>query len=42
VGRTIQVEKDKAYTILLMGIPAAEVTLQAVKIRYIPNGTITQ
>ena len=39
--RTITVEKDKVYTILLMGIPNATDTSQAVKIRYIQNGTIS-
>lgn len=41
VNRTISVEKDKAYTIMLMGIPQATDTAKAVKIKYILNGTVT-
>lgn len=41
VNRTISVEKDKVYTIMLMGIPQATDTAKAVKIKYILNGTVT-
>ncbi len=40
-SRTISVEKDKVYTIMLMGIPQATDTAKAVKIKYILNGTVS-
>jgi hypothetical protein len=40
VNRTISVEKDKVYTIMLMGIPQATDTAKAVQIKYILNGTV--
>lgn len=40
-SRTISVEKDKVYTLLLLGIPKASDTTRAIKIKYIQNGTIT-
>jgi hypothetical protein len=40
-NRTISVEKDKVYTLLLLGIPKATDTTNAVQIKYIQNGTIT-
>ena len=40
-NRTINVAQSKAYTILLTGIPNAADTNQAVQIRYIENGTVT-
>lgn len=40
-NRTISVEKDKVYTLLLLGIPKASDTTRAIKIKYIQNGTIT-
>lgn len=39
--RTITLEKDKIYTILLMGIPAETDTTKSVQIKYIQNGTVT-
>jgi len=41
VNRTISVEKDKVYTIMLTGIPQSTDTAKAVKIKYILNGTVT-
>ncbi|MGN6531960.1 MAG: DUF4397 domain-containing protein [Ginsengibacter sp.] len=41
VNRTISVEKDKVYTIMLMGIPQATDTIKAVQIKYILNGTVS-
>jgi len=41
VNRTISVEKDKVYTIMLMGIPQTTDTTKAVQIKYILNGTLT-
>jgi uncharacterized protein DUF4397 len=41
VNRTISVEKDKVYTIMVMGIPQATDTAKAVQIKYILNGTVT-
>lgn len=40
-NRTISVEKDKVYTLLLLGVPKATDTSRAIKIKYIQNGTIT-
>ena len=40
-NRTITLEKDKVYTVLIMGMPGATDTTKAVQIRYIINGTIT-
>ncbi len=40
VNRTISVEKDKVYTVMLMGIPQATDTAKAVQIKYILNGTV--
>jgi hypothetical protein len=42
VNRTITVEKDKVYTVMLMGLPEATDTAKAVQIKYIQNGTVTQ
>jgi len=41
VNRTISVEKDKVYTVMLMGIPQATDTAKAVQIKYILNGTVS-
>jgi hypothetical protein len=41
VNRTITVAGQKAYTILLMGMPNQTDTTKAVQIRFIENGTIT-
>ncbi len=38
--KTISLEKDKVYTVLLTGMPHATDTAKAVQIRYIINGTI--
>lgn len=40
-SRTIPVQKDNVYTILIMGMPGAADTTRAVQIKYIVNGTIT-
>jgi hypothetical protein len=40
-SRTISVEKDKVYTILLSGLPNQTDTAKAVQIKYIENGTLT-
>lgn len=40
VNRTISVEKDKVYTVMLIGIPKATDTAKAVQIKYILNGTV--
>ena len=39
--KTITLEKDKVYTILLTGMPNASDTAKAVRIKYIVNGTVT-
>jgi hypothetical protein len=39
--RTITVEKNKVYTVLLMGLPGQTDTTRAVQIKYIQNGTVT-
>jgi hypothetical protein len=41
VNRTISVEKDKVYTVMLTGIPEATDTSKAVQIKYILNGTVS-
>jgi hypothetical protein len=41
VSRTITVEQQKAYTILLMGQPGQTDSTKAVQIRFIQNGTVT-
>jgi hypothetical protein len=41
-NKTITLEKDKVYTLLLTGIPNATDTAKAVKVHYIINGTVTQ
>lgn len=41
-NRTITLEKGKAYTVLLVGLPATTDTSMAVKIKFIVNGTLTQ
>lgn len=40
-NKTISLEKDKVYTVLLTGLPHATDTAKTVKIKYIINGTIT-
>lgn len=40
-SRTITLEENKAYTLLLTGIPGATDTSKAVQIKYITNGTLT-
>lgn len=40
-NRTITLEKDKVYTMLIMGMPKTTDTAKAVQIKYIINGTIT-
>lgn len=40
-SRTIPVQKDGVYTVLIMGMPGAADTTRAVQIKYIVNGTIT-
>jgi hypothetical protein len=40
-SRTISVEKDKIYTILLTGLPNETDTAKAVQIKFIQNGTIS-
>lgn len=40
--RTFAVEKDKVYTVLLLGVPGESDPAKAVQIKYISNGTITQ
>ena len=40
-SRTLTVEKQKAYTLLVTGLPNQTDTTKAVKIRYIENGTVT-
>jgi hypothetical protein len=39
--KTISLQKDKVYTLLLTGMPNAPDTAKAVKIKYIINGTVT-
>ena len=39
--RTITIEKNKVYTILLMGLPGVTDTTKAVQIKYIQNGNVT-
>jgi hypothetical protein len=39
--KTITLEKDKVYTLLLTGMPNASDTAKAVRIKYIVNGTVT-
>lgn len=41
-NKTITLEKDKVYTLLLTGMPNATDTAKAVKVHYIINGTVTQ
>lgn len=41
-NKTITLEKDKVYTLLLTGMPNSTDTSKAVKIHYITNGTVTQ
>ncbi|MES2892209.1 MAG: DUF4397 domain-containing protein [Bacteroidota bacterium] len=40
-SRTFPVEKDKVYTVLLVGVPGSNDSTKAVQIKYITNGTIT-
>lgn len=40
-NRTISIEKNKIYTVLLMGLPGETDTAKAVQIKYIQNGTVT-
>lgn len=40
-NRTITVEQQQAYTVLLMGLPNQSDSAKAVQIRFIRNGTIT-
>lgn len=40
-SRTISVAQQKAYTILLMGLPNQTDSAKAVQIRFIENGTVT-
>ncbi len=40
-NKTITLEKDKVYTVLLTGMPHAADTAKAVKIKYIVNGSLT-
>ena len=39
--RTFTVEKDKVYTVLLVGMPGSTDSTKAVQIKYITNGTVT-
>lgn len=39
--RNITVEKNKIYTVLLMGLPGVTDTAKAVQIKYILNGSVT-
>lgn len=41
VDRTFSVEKNKVYTVMLVGLPEASDTAKAVKIKYIQNGTVS-
>ena len=41
-NRAITLEKDKVYTVLIMGMPGAADTTKAVQIKYIVNGTLTR
>jgi hypothetical protein len=41
VNRTIALEQNKVYTVLLVGIPGATDAAKAVQIKYITNGNIT-
>lgn len=40
-SRTITLEENKVYTVLLAGIPGAADTSKAVQVKFITNGTIT-
>ncbi len=40
-SRTFAVEKDKVYTVLLVGLPGNADPVKAVQIKYITNGSIT-
>jgi len=40
--RTITMEENKVYTVLLAGLPGATDPVNAVQIRFITNGTATQ
>ena len=40
-NRTITLEKDKVYTMLIMGMPNVTDTARAVQIKYVINGTVT-
>jgi len=40
-NRTITLEKDKVYTMLIMGMPKVTDTTRAVQIKYVINGTVT-
>ena len=40
-SRTISVEKNKVYTVLLTGVPAATTDGRKVQIRFVENGTLT-
>lgn len=40
-ARTVTLEKDKVYTVLLVGIPGETDTTKSVQIKYIANGTLT-
>jgi hypothetical protein len=40
-SRSITVEKNKVYTVLLTGVPAATTDAQRVQIRFVENGTLT-
>jgi hypothetical protein len=40
-SRTVTLEKDKVYTVLLVGIPGQTDTTKSVQIKYIANGTLT-
>lgn len=40
-SRTVTLEKNKVYTVLLVGIPGETDTTRSVQIKYIANGTLT-
>jgi hypothetical protein len=40
-SRTVTLEKDKVYTVLLVGIPGLTDKTKSVQIKYIANGTLT-
>ena len=40
-SRTFSVEKEKVYTVLLVGVPGSTDSTKADQIKYITNGTVT-